>query len=100
MDVAFRLCAKVIEEWFKEKAPNDLGLFIMDDFTNKDTKNDIQNAFHRMRRKVDSSPSVRGPLGHILDDMYFGSSKLSIGIQENVYHTAKSHYGVGADGRA
>src|SRR3954447_15127876 len=81
IDIAFRVCAKITEEWFKKNAPEDLGLFISDGSTNPHVKNAMQYAFHQDRSKVRSSPLVRGALPHALDDMYFGDSRYSVGIQ-------------------
>ena len=39
------------------------------------------NAFHLFRNRTRSSPLVRGKLAHLHDDMYFGDSKFSKGIQ-------------------
>jgi hypothetical protein len=81
VDMAFRICVKFVEEWFQANADErGFGLLISDD-SEKAVKNAMLNAFHLFRRAVRSSPAVRGTLEHLHDDMYFGSSKHSIGIQ-------------------
>ena len=80
VDIAFRMCVRIVEEWFLENAHNGLGLLISDD-SEKSVKNAMLNAFHLFRNRVRSSPATRGELGHLHDDMYFGDSKYSIGIQ-------------------
>jgi hypothetical protein len=80
VDIAFRVCMELIEEWFKETVPDGLGLLICDD-SDKSVKSAMQNAFHLFRNRAMSSPVVRGILEHLHDDMYFGDSKFSKGIQ-------------------
>ena len=81
VDMAFRICVKFVEEWFQANDDEKgLGLLISDD-SEKSVKGAMLNAFHLFRRPVRSSPAVRGTLEHLHDDMYFGSSKHSIGIQ-------------------
>lgn len=81
IDMAFRLCAGCIEDWFREQSSTGLGLLISDDTANQHVKNAIRNAFRQYRQFVRSSPPVRGLLFHIHDDMYFGDSTHSVGIQ-------------------
>jgi hypothetical protein len=80
IDIAFRLCVQSVEEWFQQKAHDGLGILISDD-SDKHVKHAMQNAFHLFRNRARSSPVVRGVLEHLHDDMYFGDSKYSIGIQ-------------------
>lgn len=80
IDMAFRMGLRQIEEWFGEYHPANFGLLIADDGDGK-VKNSMLNAFHLFRRPVVSSPPRRGELSHVHDDMYFGSSKFSRGIQ-------------------
>lgn len=81
LDVAFSVCADSLESWFDADAPNDLGLIIADDTQNKEDKQALRDAFRRKRPKVRSSSAHRGELRHFADDMYFGDSGDSIGIQ-------------------
>lgn len=80
IDMAFRICVKQIEAWFREHRPANAALLISDD-GDKNVKNSMLNSFHVLRRPVRSSPPVRGELSHLHDDMYFGASKFSKGIQ-------------------
>jgi hypothetical protein len=80
IDMAFRICVKLVEEWFQENARDGLGLLISDDADQK-IKHAVLNAFHLFRNRVISSPPTRGILQHLHDDMYFGNSKFSKGIQ-------------------
>jgi hypothetical protein len=92
-DVAFRLCMPEIERWFAEKAPDELGIVICDDTTNQQQKRQFQAAFRAGRPKVKMELEKddkgkgkivglsRGPYEHLHDDMYFGNSGDSTGIQ-------------------
>jgi len=80
VDISFRICIEIVEDWFRENANTGLGLLISDE-SEKAVKNAMQNAFHLFRNRVLSSPPVRGKLEHLHDDMYFGDSKYSKGIQ-------------------
>ncbi|MGA2436089.1 MAG: DUF3800 domain-containing protein [Bryobacteraceae bacterium] len=80
VDIAFRLCVQSIEQWFVKNAPDGLGLLISDN-SDKGVRRAVENAFHLFRNRVRSSPAQRGELEHLHDDMYFGDSKYSIGIQ-------------------
>ena len=80
VDMAFRICVKLIEEWFQEEAHDGLGLLISDESDTK-VKHAMLNAFHLFRNRVIRSPPTRGILEHLHDDMYFGNSKYSKGIQ-------------------
>jgi hypothetical protein len=70
-----------VEDWFAVNAPGELGLMICDDTQNKSHKSAMQNAFHMLRSRMRSMASSRGKLAHLHDDMYFGDSKWSLGIQ-------------------
>jgi hypothetical protein len=80
VDIAFRLCIEGVEKWFTEHAPSESCLLIADDASDK-VKHEIKNAFSVYRRKVRSVGHNRGKLTHMLDDMFFGSSANSLGIQ-------------------
>jgi hypothetical protein len=92
LDVAFRLCLPEIERWFKENAPDELGILICDDCNDGKLKNNLQNSFNLKRRKIKANVQEtegkitkiqedRGELPHLHDAMYFGSSGYSKGIQ-------------------
>lgn len=80
IDIAFRRCAKAIEEWFRLNG--GFGMMIADNEKSKQhEKSAILNVFRQFREFVRSSPPTRGLLEHIHDDIYFGDSKFSVGIQ-------------------
>lgn len=102
LDIAFRICAEGVDQWIGKKVEErfqyfqthkeefgnkenatqgflseNMGLLIADDCDGK-SKAAIQRSFRNMRknrRKKDWT------LKHLHDDMYFGDSKYSIGIQ-------------------
>ncbi len=101
IDMTFRMCAlgvqawmgKQLEERFLEyrgrKTPgehvrfDDVALFILDDFdSNKPLKVALHQAFRQMRKPL-RPPDFQSEsqLEHVLDDMYFGDSKFSVGLQ-------------------
>lgn len=79
VQMAFMFCAKNIESWLSQQSPDALGLLIADE--GKKQKHAIQSAFYSMRRRMTARGHNRGELPHVHDDMYFGESHASIGIQ-------------------
>lgn len=79
IDISFRRCAKTIEEWFRLNG--GFGMMVADDTDKQHVKRAMLNVFRQYRQFVRSSPSERGLLVHIHDDMYFGDSKFSVGLQ-------------------
>lgn len=100
IDMTFRMCALGVQEWMGKqlqqkfleyrdrKTPNelvrfdDIAVFIVDDFENKPLKSGLQQAFRQMRKPL-KPPDFQSEsqLEHVLDDMYFGDSKFSVGLQ-------------------
>jgi Protein of unknown function (DUF3800) len=90
-DVAFRICLPEIRHWFDEHARDKLGILIMDDTENKPLKKEFQKSFHANRSKIRVKSQrienefrveeSRGTLPQLHDDMYFGDSSYSVGIQ-------------------
>ncbi len=81
IDIAFRLCIPGIEDLMaKERSKSGQGfaLLIADD--NKEQKQILKKTFKELRRQI-RPPSWHPVTWHIHDDMYFGDSKDSIGIQ-------------------
>lgn len=79
LDMAFRSCVGHIEDWMRTYAPSELAVLIADD--SDKGRYAMKNAFRQYRRKVRSSQHNRGKLEHLLDDMFFGDSADSLGIQ-------------------
>jgi len=78
---AFELCCLGISQWFREFDPGAYGTLVFDEPEDKILKNDILETFRSLRPMIMSSPPSYGPLDCITDDMYFGDSKRSRGLQ-------------------
>jgi hypothetical protein len=101
IDMTFRMCALGVQDWMGKqlqeqfaayqvtKTPHehvrfdDVALFILDDFEgNRPLKSALQLAFRQMRKPV-RPPDFQSlsQLEYALDDIYFGDSKFSVGLQ-------------------
>lgn len=80
VDVAFRMCARGINQWMSLNDENGLGLFIMDETDDKPLKGALIKSFQIMRSNL-RPPYLHAELWHIHDDMYFGDSRYSMGLQ-------------------
>ncbi len=84
VDIAFRLCATGINSWLmkaeRKQDDEDFTLFIADE-SDSQTKNTLRQTFRQLRKHVRPPTWTFGKLWHVHDDMYFGSSKDSVGIQ-------------------
>jgi hypothetical protein len=92
-DVAFRRCVLGVGNWLTERVFEELGgersgneytaLFIMDEAAHGDktTQVTLQRSFRSLRAKfrIEGLSATQLPFVH--DDMYFGDSKYSVGIQ-------------------
>lgn len=83
-DVAFRACLEGVEAWFKSQPERKhMGLLICDDSTNAQLKKDLQQTY-RAKRGVMSGfggDYAASLASYIHDDMYFGDSSHSVGLQ-------------------
>lgn len=80
VDLAFRMCALGIERWISDNNNSALCLIIMDETSDKELKNNIRQGFKALRGKL-RPPQWDSRLLHVHDDMYFGDSRDSVGIQ-------------------
>jgi len=81
VDISFRMCALGVEAWLRDHDIANIGLFIVDDTDNKDLKRQLREGFRALRPRL-LPPSWRlGRVWCVHDDMYFGSSVDSVGIQ-------------------
>jgi hypothetical protein len=91
-DVAFRFCALGVEDWARSMHPQagdgsirldfkDLYLLIMDDTQDKFLKDQLRKSYHLLRSAHPYLSASSNRLWHAHDDMYFGDSRSSIGIQ-------------------
>jgi hypothetical protein len=83
IDVAFRLCLEGISTVMgteqSESHGTEFALLIVDD-TNRDNKKRLKQTYRELRKQV-RPPHWHPGTWYIHDDMYFGDSKDSIGIQ-------------------
>ncbi len=95
-DVVFRICARGVEYWMgqqlerqfqqycAEETPNqhvrfdDKALFIVDECNENNPV--LRQTFRDLRRSYRQADD-KSVLEHVFDDMYFGDSKFSVGIQ-------------------
>jgi hypothetical protein len=93
LDICFRLCIQGIEEWTATFPHSDsvpdapaippppLVVLVSDDFQQKDIKATLKKSFRQMRKKIRPPHWDPGTIWHLHDDLYFGSSADSVGIQ-------------------
>jgi hypothetical protein len=79
-DICFRACLKGVGEFVERNWPSTFALTIADDSTDKDIKNSMRSAFYSYRERVKPEKWFT-PVPFLHDDMYFGDSRYSIGIQ-------------------
>jgi hypothetical protein len=77
----FRRCIQGIAGWFHENPSDQVGLLICDDTKNQNIKHNMLKAFRSYRRRLKSTQHKRGLLEWVHDDLYFGDSAYSVGIQ-------------------
>jgi uncharacterized protein DUF3800 len=80
LDVCFRICMEGIEDWIGKILPHELSILIVDEFQQKD-KAILRKSFRSLRKQIRPYKPDSPKIWHFHDDMYFGASKDSIGIQ-------------------
>jgi hypothetical protein len=76
-DLAFLLCAERVERWFKNHAPDHVGMFIADETR---AKKGMKASLPRYREQI--SFGTRGErLEHIIETIHFADSRETYGIQ-------------------
>jgi hypothetical protein len=89
VDMAFRLYLQALEEWFEaiydpakqvDHASWPHALVIADD-SRKDMRNDLERGFRDAVKKGKAGQWPKGLGLNVFDDLYFGNSKNSIGLQ-------------------
>jgi hypothetical protein len=91
LDIAFRMCAQGIGEWLDKMALDTLGkegsatgeqfALLIADECDKADRVTLQNSFRSLRKRLRPPDYDGATLRYVHDDMYFGDSKYSIGIQ-------------------
>lgn len=92
-DVAFRRCVLGIEDWLWKMVLGEMGkenygseytaMFIMDEVaqSDKQTRYILQSSFRSLRSRFRFSAKDSGQISFVHEDMYFGDSRYSVGIQ-------------------
>lgn len=76
-DISFLLCAERVERWFKNRASDDVGMFIADETK---AKSDMKKSLKEYRKII--ALGGRGDrLEHIIDTIHFADSRETYGIQ-------------------
>jgi hypothetical protein len=111
LDISFRMCLEGIEQWLNadivrrscadvevsKLTPEDFGnrvlgagyfhelvMLVVDDCEDKRIKNALHKSYRQLRpprRLSNTTDLLGGPMFHFHDDMYFGDSRYSMGIQ-------------------
>lgn len=80
VQICFQRCMEGTEAWIAKQEPSNLVLLIVDD-CQKDIKKSLRKSFRTLRMPLNRPIFPPGQAWHFHDDMYFGDSKESIGIQ-------------------
>jgi hypothetical protein len=81
IDAAFEKCCYAISSWFSRFACNKFGTMLFDDPGDGDLKKRLRSTFRKLRPKAVTSPRSDCVLDCIYDDLYFGDSVGSVGLQ-------------------
>jgi hypothetical protein len=83
-NVAFRLCMEGLHKWFTEtQQPHDVGILICDEM-NPNVKKEMQQAYRAFRnnhKRGKSFLEISDIRDYLHDDLYFGDSAYSVGLQ-------------------
>lgn len=80
LDVCFRICMEGIADLVKREPDGREFAMLIADNSNKDSKA-LRDSFYEFRKQMGRPGLEPFPTPHLHDDMYFGDSKYSIGIQ-------------------
>jgi hypothetical protein len=81
LSVCFRMCLERVERWFEENEKYGLGLIVCDSMSDPKVRDQLQRAYRDYRKPVKSILGDRGLMEHLHDDLYFGDSFYSYGLQ-------------------
>jgi hypothetical protein len=86
IDIAFRLCMEGLHQWFQKThaALGDVGILICDEMK-PNVRKDMQQAYRAFRNKSKLGTTIGRAIGgtfdYLHDDLYFGDSAYSVGLQ-------------------
>ena len=82
IDIAFRICANGVHDWISANDHAQVALLIADDFADGKVKAGLRKSFRQLRSQIRPPEfPINGSLINLHDDMYFGDSKDSVGLQ-------------------
>src|SRR5208283_5420267 len=80
IDVCFQFCSRATNKWMNGNFHGDLALVIADD-CDKSIKRKMRESFRRLRTRIRTFIFLPEDAWHLHDEMYFGNSVDSVGIQ-------------------
>jgi hypothetical protein len=82
INATFERCCHSIADWFHNcAAPNEFGTMYYDDPNDTVIEGLLRKTYRALRLRANTSPITTGVLGCMSDDIYFGDSRESIGLQ-------------------
>jgi hypothetical protein len=78
--VGFRMCLDAIRGWMFINAPGEMCIPVFDNVSS-DLRKQLQEAFRACRKPLNTMEGSKGKWDHVVDDLYFGDSAYSVGIQ-------------------
>jgi len=81
LSVAFTLCLPGAQKWMAENDPDGLCIVVFDDTKDQEHKEGLRSAFRRHRIQINPKEWDLPKFMNIHDEMYFGDSLASAGIQ-------------------
>jgi len=78
--VGFKICLDAVQDWMEQHAPGEMCLAVFDNVSPK-LRQALQQAFRGSRKQLDTMEGSKGKWGNFVDDLYFGDSAYSVGIQ-------------------
>jgi hypothetical protein len=79
--IGFKICLDAVEDWFCAQQPDDFAVAVFDNINKPELRKNIVNSFRDNRRIVREVSGSRGRWKHFHDDLYFGESAFSAGLQ-------------------
>jgi len=81
VSVGLRICLGGVNSWIEKNDPDEIAIPIFDNVSNGPVRNAVQNAFRLCRKRMNIDGGDCGQWKHLHDDLYFGDSQHSVGIQ-------------------
>ena len=78
--IGFKICLDAVQDWMQIHAPGEMCLAVFDNVSAK-LRQALQQAFRNSRKPLDTMEGSKGKWGNLVDDLYFGDSAFSVGIQ-------------------